>query len=504
MTTSGQPGSAAPPLLPERAWQWAVLALIFLASLLLNLLVPPAAPIHPNTHGIQEIRTILDPGLTIAPGEFYGPLYVSFMRFICIFGGWQESTIYATNAVLGALSVLALFALARAIGFTTGGAFLGAALLGSHPAQVWLAGSESPMSLYLALVLVGLTSLVLGIRRAAIALLWLGAVAIGLACRLHVLTLAALPLALGFVAHTRARHQLTVNRRFALHAALAAVTALTLWATHLWDLRWVPEAFAGKVRGESSLAQFTVGNILFDPTLSAIAVIFLAGWGALLLHRHQRALGLLLSWAFVVLVPAGLLVNSLRTDAVRYQTPTHWVLFLVAGAVVSFSPRLKKHEWTARGALLVLLVAILGNAVYGWSVVHHGTIATRAYAFSRQAIKAVEAPATLHLPRLEDDYRRLLVDVPVYDEQLRVVRGETPAAGDLVYLGLDCYRDPDLFAGRFDDTGQRVECARACLPLARTAIAETTLHRDLHRWGHHLLFHDLTVDSPRIGLYRCL
>lgn len=503
MTTSHKTAVSV-PLLPEQRWQWALLGALFAGSLLLNLVVPLSAPIHPNTHGLQEIRTILDPGRAVEAGEFYGPLYVRFMRFVCVFAGWQEGTIYATNALLGALSVLALFALARAIGFAPGGALLSAGLMGLHPAQVWLAGSETPMMLYLLLVLVGLTALVQGLSRGGAGLLWAGALAIGLACRLHVLTLAALPLALGFVVHTRARCKLPSRPRFRIHATLAAVAALALWGTHLWELRWVPEAFAGKIRGESSLYQFTAGNILFDPTLTAFAVLPLVIWGALVLYRHQKTLALLLGWAFVVLVPAGLLVNSLRTDAVRYQTPTHWVLFLMAGAVVSFSPLLQRRSRVARGALALALTATIVHAAYGWSLVHQGTIASRAYSFSRQALQSLDGPVTVHLPHLEDDYRRLLVDIPVYDEPIRVLRGETPAAGDLVYLGLDCYRDPDLFAGRFTEAGQRLECDRACSPLQRTPVAETTLHRNPPRWGHHHLFHVLTIDSPTIGLYRCV
>jgi hypothetical protein len=501
MTTNSK-SAAPPPLLPEQRWQWALLGLALFASLLLNLLVPPAAPIHPNTHGIQEIRAILDPGITIAPGQFYGPLYVGFMRFVCALGGWQEGTVYTTNAILGALSVLALFSLARTFGYSTGGALLAAGLLAIHPAQVWLAGSEGPMMIYLLLLLSGLTLLTQGLQRGSVGLLWAGALAISLACRLHVLTLAALPLALGVVAYTRTQYELPAGRRFRLHAVLAAISCVALWGTHLWELRWVPEAFAGKVRGESSLYQFTAGNILFDPTLTALAVLPLVLWGATLLCRHQRPLALLIGWAFLVLVPAGLLVNSLRTDAVRYQTPTHWVLFLLAGAVISFSPQFKRA--TTKAALALLGAAILANAAYGWSVVHHGTIASRAYTFTRQAIATIEGPATLHLPHLEDDYRRLLVDIPIYDEPIQVVRRATPASGDLVYLGLDCYRDPDLFAGRFDAAGQRLECVRACAPLQRVPIAETTLHRNPPRIGHHHLFHVLTVDSPTIGLYRCL
>ncbi len=490
------------PLFPERRWQWAALGLLFVGSLLLNLLVPPAAPIHPNTHGIQEIRTILDPSLEVKPGEFYGPLYVGFMRFVCTIGGWQETTIFTANALLGALSIIALFAVARTIGFSVAGALLAALLMALHPAQVWLAGSEGPMMLYLLLVLCGLTALVQGLRREKVWLLWSGALAIGFACRLHVLTMAALPLAFGFIVHHRVHFGFPSNRRIRLHGSLAAVAALALWGTHLWDLRWVPEAFAGKVRGESSLYQFTTGNILFDPTLTAVAVLGLVGWGAWRLYRHQRPLALLLAWAFLLLVPAGLLVNSLRTDAVRYQTPTHWVLFLAAGAIVSFAPRLGRGT-LARGALALAMIAVLANAAYGWTVVHEGTVASRAYVFTRAAVAAIEDPGDLHLPHLEDDYRRLLVDVPIYDEPLRVVRGKSPEEGDLVYLGLDCYRDPDLFAGRFDDVGQRVECARACAPLQAVALFETTLHRNPPRWGHHHLFHVLTVDSPTIGLYQC-
>jgi hypothetical protein len=500
MTTNSN--SAAPtPLLPELRWQWALLGLLIVVSLLLNLLIPPEAPIHPNTHGIQEIRAILDPGVAIAQGEFYGPLYVGFMRLVCAMGGWQEGTIYTTNAILGALSVLALFGLARTFGFSTGGALLAAGLLAIHPAQIWLAGSEGPMMIYLLLVLSGLTLLTQGLQRGAVGLLWAGSLAISLACRLHVLTLAALPLALGAVVYARTKYELPVGRRFRIHAVLAAVSCVALWGTHLWDLRWVPEAFAGKVRGESSLYQFTAGNILFDPTLTAVAVLVLAGWGALLLYRHNRSLALLLAWAFLVLVPSGLLVNSLRTDAVRYQTPTHWVLFLLAGAVISFSPQIRRAA--SKVALAFLGAAIFANAAYGWSVVSQGTIATRAYTFTRQAVATIEGPATLHLPHLEDGYRRLLVDIPIYDEPIRVVRRKTPATGDLVYLGLDCYRDPYLFAGRFNGEGQRLECARACGELNRVPVAEATLHHNPPRWGHHHLFHVLTVDSPTIGLYRC-
>ncbi len=392
------PPTPPPAIVPERAWQWAALSSVLLTSLCLNLAVPPAAPIHPNTHGITELRTILDPGLEILPGEFYGTGYISFMRAICSLTAWSEITVYTANAFLGAGAVLLLFMLARSLGFSAAGALVAAALLALHPAQVWLSGAEGPMPLYLVLLLLGLLGVVLGLARASVYWLWVGALALGLACRIHVLTLAALPLGVIFAIWARATFGLAQNRHLRFHALLGTAVTLSLWATHLWSLRWVPEAFAGKVRPESSLYQFTAGNILFDPTLTASAVLVLVAWGSAVLYRQRRDVLLLLGAACFLVGPTGLLVNSLRTDAVRYQTPTHWVLFLLAGAAVAWSPKIRTRRPLALGILGAISLAALANAAWGWSVVHQGTIDSRAYLFTRSALAQLQGAERIHLP----------------------------------------------------------------------------------------------------------
>jgi hypothetical protein len=497
------PPGPPPPLGPDRAWQWALLGALLLLSLVLNLTIPPAAPIHPNTHGITELRTILDPGLEILPGEFYGTSYIAFMRAVCTLTTWSEATVYATNAVLGAGAVGLLFLLATSLGFSFAGGLLAAALLALHPAQVWLSGAEGPMPLYLVLLLLGLLGVIQGLSRCSIGWFWMGALALGLASRLHVLTLAAGPLGVLFALWARATSGPLQSRRLRAHVLLGTLTSAVLWATHLWSLRWVPEAFAGKIRPESSWYQFTTGNILFDPTLTASAVLVLLVWGCLALLDRRKDLGLLLGAAFALVGPAGLLVNSLRTDAVRYQTPTHWVLFLIAGATLSWSPAIRRRQPLAIALCGLLLLGTLANAIWGWSVVHHGTIDSRAYLFTRSALSQLPGAERIHLPHLEDDYRRLLVDIPIYDEPHQVLRNQAPVAGELVYLGLDCYRDPELFASRFTPEGMRLECQRACGNLAAIPVARTVLTRDTLQVGHHHLFHALTAPVVTIGLYRC-
>lgn len=490
-------------LLPTTAWQWIALLALVAGSLTLNLTVPPEAPIHPNTHGIQEVRTILDPGLAIEQGQFYGTIYIRLMRSICAVAGWTEGVVYATNSALGALSVLALFLLAQGLGLGISGALAAAFLLAIHPAHVWLSGSESPMPLYHCLVLTGLAAIVVGMTRHRAWLVVAGLLAIALASRVHVLTLAAFPVALGFIVWARGQTTSPAPAGFYRTVLVAVAIALALWAEHLWSLRWVPEAFAGKVRAESSVYQFTTGNLLFDPTLAAIPMVPLMAWGAVVAVRRHRALALVLGWAILALVPAGLLVNSLRTDAVRYQTPTHWVLFLLAGvAVATWLNKTRPRPWKL-AALAVLGVAILANAAWGWTVVARGTVASNAYLFARKTIQDLEPRSAIHLPPLEDDYRRLLVDIPVYDEPVRVIKGERPGPGEIVFLGLDCYRDPDLFSSQFNEAGMRVACDRACQPLARTPLAEATLQHAPPKVGHHHLFHTLTVPEPTIGFYRC-
>lgn len=490
---------------PRRLWPRILLAGIVALSFGLNLFVPPEAPIHSNTHGIETIRTILQPRSEINQKQFYGTAYIKLMRVVCSTFGRTETTIYNTNALLGALAVWALFFLARAVGIGFFGALFSAFLLAVQPAYVWLAGSEFPATLYQLLAFSGLGMATFAASHGRGGLLWPAALLLAMACRLHALTILLLPVAAGFVVFGIRRWRGTSREAFWLHLAASSVCCVALWAAHVRDLWWTFGAFAGHSDNSKMLVGLTRGNILLDPTLTPLAVVPLAIWAAVVLARRHRPMALLLGWTFLLVYPAGLLVNSYRTDAVRYQTPTHWVLFLAVGGLIAWSPWWKRVGRHRAVALSVVLALVVGNAAYGLYVVGGGSIETREYRFMRNTLAQMEDSEEIHLPPLDDPDRHLLVDFPLYRGRHRLaLPPRKPGLGDLVYLGLNCYRDPGTFEERMGLDGMREECKEVCPVGEAEPVEVRTLRRNPTRPGYHIISHGLSTPTPEVGFYRCV
>ena len=145
--------------------RFAVLVLtLVVVGLLLRLLVPPMAPIHPNTHGIEQLRVLLEPDTEPQQTSFISPVYTFAMApFTAIFGA-SEETVFRTNSVLGCLTILSLVILGGLLGFPPLATAVAAAAMALTPAQVWLSFSESPAALFEFLELTGLVFLSLAAR----------------------------------------------------------------------------------------------------------------------------------------------------------------------------------------------------------------------------------------------------------------------------------------------------------------------------------------------------
>jgi len=218
-------------VIPRQPLHAGLLAAVVLGSLLLNVCVPPSAPIHGNTHGYQTIRTILQPRSEINEKQFYGTVYVRFMRVVCSTFGRGEETIYRTNALFGALAVWALFVLACAVGISTDGALVAALIMALQPSHVWLSGSEFPMALFQCLSLWGLGLAAFACSSARGVWLWPAALLVGMACRVHALTVLMLPVLIGVVAHGLYRGRLKERRALWPHLAGAMFICTFLVAT---------------------------------------------------------------------------------------------------------------------------------------------------------------------------------------------------------------------------------------------------------------------------------
>ena len=338
-------------------------------------------------------------------------------------------------------------------------------------------------------------------------------VAGSLALELRVITV-ALPLAgalFAGLARPLPKSEGETSRRALVGAAAAglALVAVTL-VDHLDVLRAALADASERPGGSPWRALVdTDTNLLFDPTLSAAALLPLAAIGAVLLVRAGRARTVLAALAaLAVLIPPSLFVRACRTDLIRYQSEAFFFLFvLVAGC----APRL----WTGlaprarRGAALAAAALLVVSSVPGLIDVSRPDLQEQAVALARAAppppTELLVPPREMHDdPRVRAELADYLVEDP--ERVRRLHDGETASgAGCAVWIGPACWSFTHEEAGdppRLDGAPFRRECV-ALLggpERARAALAEldeaTVPRRDAE-------FHRVLAERPRIGFARC-
>ena len=478
---------------------------VALVALVARVVAGPCVPIHTNGNGISELRTLAAASPDDRDAEqLFGPVYPAAMEALFALSGRSEMAVYRWNQVCGSLAAAALVLLALVIGFSPVPAVFAGLAMALHPSQVWLSSTESSMALFQFLLLASLAGLVASIRRCSIAGLWAAMAVLTIAATLRVLTAMALPISIVLFYVTSWRHG-RLGSRLKEHFPATVVAATGILIYHFNGIRWVFGAFSG-LSGHWSDKHWSIGHVLFDPTLTPPIIPVMAAAGAAWLLLRRRQLALLLLPLALLTYPAGLLVNACRSNAVRYQTPTHWVLYLLAAAAIPAvlaAGASKRSRGVLAGALLTCLLA---TAAIQLTELGDHDLNIREYQFIRQASQSLP-PGPVRLPALNTPSNLVRPYFPDYATHRRIISEPDPELPeDTVYLGLFCYwhlghRGPDyreLYRGDI-----RKECLDVCPHGPAIPVRTLRLSTRPPPEGDRRTFHKYAAEVAQIGFFRC-
>lgn len=493
-------------LLPATNDAWFALAATLLLGLVLRILVSPGTPVHANNHGIEEIRGLVEYSLRAERHDPYGNTFFFVMNGLLSIFGRNEGMLFLLNRVFGTLAILGIYMLAKALRFSELGAIFAALLLCLSPSQVWISGTESQMVLHLSLALTGLSLLIASVRTSDPLLSWSAAGLIALASSMHVATVALVPVAVVFALSAGLRQAMRENPSYRRHILACLAVGAMYVSLHALSLNMDSLA-----RGINDLgfarnlaAWASVENILWDPTLTPIVVPPLAFIGAFLLLRRRADLVFPLFCAAVLIIPLSFSVCACRTDALRYQSPTHWIYYLLAAfpfSGVLAGPR-SASRFLPRGAIFLLGA----TAAAGLFLLATGSENIQEYRFMREVAAVVPQNAAIWLPT-RAALGHFRTEFPDYLHEQFLIKGNEadpfPRPRDRwLYMGLDCYKSESPEDEIDPASGLRKECRSACAG-TRKLVMEKTLDARRPKWGYQQPFHRLSTERPVVGLYRC-
>jgi hypothetical protein len=302
----------------------------------------------------------------------------------------------------------------------------------------------------------------------------------------------------------------TTDRRHALAALLiVAATAASYLTT-------VAPAVLRNARPDGGSPLIVWGqSILLDPQLTAPTLIPLAllGAGWLLASGRWRLLGAV-AFNVALLALPGQSVQADRTDLIRYQTPSHLLLFLLPAALVTFPVvrfRGRVAAWTP--AAVAALLLLLGSLPGLMALRVRDLDAAAFELIGREASKLphrlnVFVPRPVIETRMRSDFPEYLLEARGHDVTVRAVWTAPPRGEDcFVYVSPQCYRffpeELPLPAAQPRFGGDPVR--RECLPLVdglRPEPIPPTARRLGVPWrGQEFMV--VLAEKPRVGLYPC-
>ena len=276
---------------------------------------------------------------------------------------------------------------------------------------------------------------------------------------------------------------------------------------HFSRLTWTFGGYAGHTFENKLLTGLTTGNTLLDPTLTVPIVPLLAILGLvfLLLAKPRRAL--LLTGLFLALMGASLLVNSYRTDAVRYQASSYWPMFLLAADGLGFLTKSLKSDNLLRLGIYTATVSFVTiHVLWAAPVIYQGTILDREYRFIRNTLPELPADATIVVPDLDCPDKRLLSSFPDYlgPQDCASTQSVSPDSDDvIVYLGTSCYKE---VAQDWTTPGLEIlrdECLEICEGGELEPVETKTIVYTPIRVGDQRTGHALSTRNMEIGFYTC-
>ena len=508
---------------------WIALFGLFGVALALRLWVPAWAPLHANSHGIDEIRGLA--GHPHVYGAFtevdlYSTAWRQWIRaLIAPFGG-QTSAVLAATATLGALSVIALGLAARVAFDSWAVAGLAGIAVALHPSHVVLSLSESPwvgaMLLWSVAVTTGAMALSENTNRRT-PWIWATALSLAAAAELRMFTLALPASALIVLAGVSGWRRLTRSDVF--HVAAGTVVVAVVSMFHLRALLPMIEVGPQRLAGfNTPLALFfSPNNILAHAELAPLGLVVLAGLAfvLMLVFRELRKAGALLS-AYAVLAIPGFTVIACRTDMIRYQTPVQFVLILMVATGVEALCR--RIEAPFQKAAWVFVVSVVGLTSWpGLTAASRRSFDERSFELVADIHDALPRKLVVFVPPHKMGDGRVWSDFPAYllrergvDVEVREISAESSRSAKrpevcYAYIAPDCYEftEEEIAAGepgkRFSFAGERVR--RDCEPLARLispdAVHATETATIVDVPWRDRLFHRVVAERALVGLFAC-
>ena len=489
---------------------------VCLGALALRLMVPPWAPLHANSHGIAELRGLsgaLGSSPFISESDRYGVAFPQLVRAVLWPLGRNGAAPLALSAVFGALTVIPFFHLTRTLVPSRPWAAVAAAVgLAVHPAHVRLSLSASPGALLGFLLLVAMAAGVracdeereMGERRL---LAWVCGCALALACELRVLTLLVpLAVALALSAPCLSGRRGAKLRVF-LGPALFVAFAEALHLVALAPVLAPASSRSWPALGALASSLWSPRNIALDAALTSplLLVLALAGVVALVVSRRAVSLVVVLAPLLVLWAPS-FLISACRTDAIRYQTVNHLLLFVLPAALCLGEGRGVLARRGLREGLVA--VALVSSSVIGLLDIARPDFQEASYRIAVEQSPAPPAQIVIPPARMSDG--RVLSDYPDYfldDPRRVIVAGDERRGACAVYVGPACwsFSSPDEARDHGVDVRGgllRSECVEL---LGGAEAADTALarlrplpvpHRDLE-------FLTIVARQPRVGFVAC-
>ncbi len=499
--------------LPEGAYGRLALLAVFVLGLTLRLYVSPSVPIHCNSHGIGEVRLYLSLMQDETLETAYGRAFPSIMRWILGFIGPVEKNIFLINKILGALAIPAIFLFAKGLTGSDAAGIFSAFFLSLSPAQVWMAGTESQIPMYMLIGLTGLGLLCLSARTRSISILWLAAIMISYASSLRILTVLIVPVAVATGLYLGVHKKKDIHDTYLKHVIVCLAVA-AIWMTfHYLSI----SAMTGKGWSESNPLKvlcifffhdgLSFKNTILDPTLTPFIVPFAAAAAYVYAWKRDRRFALFATVVFLIAVPMTFSVLDCRTSAVRYQTQAHWVYFILAASLfTSIAPEyLRRKRKTL--AVLVIILTVVGS-VPGLAMLYRGDEEMNEYRFMRETAHKIPAGTVIRLPVENAGNGKLITDFPDYINSHIVVKDREKAPDgyrELIYDGLDCYRFTTVEerATDFLPDGKNKQCVEIC-DGRLVPLYEKKLDAGVPFIGYHKRFYKLSTKKPVVGFYECL
>lgn len=485
-----------------------VMLMVFVVGAIIRFDVSPRAPIHCNTHGIREVRTYVGSRAEFYESELYGHVFPATIRKLLQLTGTHEESVFIINIVFGALGIISIFLFGLVV-FKEGlPAIILASIYALAPAQVWMAGSESQMPLFHCVSFFGAAFAIIGYRNKAPETFWFGALLITYAAMLRILTILFVPVTLLFILYESNLKNLKDHRKMINHVVLWLVISGIFIFIHYKNMT----NMTSKGWSESSpyaikLFFLTYRNILWDPTLTPVFIPVTALIGSIFVIRRNLRFAALLFGVFVLIVPLTFTVLDCRTTTLRYQSPAHWIYYLLTAYIFTSEVWRKYSKYRIYAAVSLFFLLII-SSLPGIAMLRNGDEEMNEYWFLRDVTKKIAAGTNIIMPVSYAIEGRMIPDFPDYMNALNPHIGipdEGIAGDDLVYIGLDCYRYAlkEELESEFTKDGIRKECSNFCGASEMETVFEKKLDARYPDIGYQDRFFYISREFPVVGFYRC-